>query len=251
MSDYQARLKLARDAYQATLPDLVEVNAGVARVGAQLAAPAAQLRRLLHLLGGGALLAGLGLIGGAALSEGGEAEPHRRDPSAAPGAPLPHGLQEPASAPGDMLQRASHPLQSEPAGWLVPFAAGSAVEADAISAPRAPASARAPARAGLVGGDAAAEAPAPALAAPPADWAAVSSALARGDAQQASGVLAALARSEDASTRAKALLGQAQIHLSKGERAEAGRLAAAAASVPGASAAIRMKAVRWAARASL
>jgi len=63
--------------------------------------------------------------------------------------------------------------------------------------------------------------------------------------------LAELASSDDASTRAKALLGQAQIHLSRGERAEAKRLAAAAANVPGASDVVRMKAVRWAARASL
>ena len=68
---------------------------------------------------------------------------------------------------------------------------------------------------------------------------------------QAWRVLEGLAASGDADTRAKALLGQAQLAFSRGDRAAAKRLTRAAASVPGASAAVREKALRWAARASL
>src|SRR5690606_864688 len=247
MSDYQARLKLAREAYQATLPDLEEVNAGVARVGSQLAPPATQLRRLMQLLGGGALVAGLGLMGSAALPDGDAGPPPvgATEPTEAPLAAVPHGHSEALQA---QLHAAKQPLQTQPAGRLVPITAGSAADADAPLPTSSAGGRRLPAR-GLQ--PPSVPQPEGATKAPGASWAAVSGALERGDSQAASGILAELASSDDASTRAKALLGQAQIHLSRGERAEAKRLAAAAANVPGASDVVRMKAVRWAARASL
>lgn len=251
MSDYQARIALARDAYRATQPTPGEVEATAARIEAQLASPAHHLRRLLHFLGGGALLGAgvLGALGGGPSSDSG----YR--PGAAPAVAADSAAPELASTHGSGSEKALGSL-GLPRGWVQPIQIEPDAAVDPVSeAPRTNPRGIVPAR--TLPKHAAAR-PLPAQApgeagggAIPPDWSQVSAALAAGDSARAGQVLDGLAASGDADTRAKALLGQAQLALSRGDRSEAKRLTTAAASVPGASAAVKEKALRWAARASL
>lgn len=254
MSDYQARIALARDAYRATQPTRSDVKAGTARVEAQLANPANHMRRLLQFLGGGALL-GAGLLAGlsdapsgavqpAALGSVGQAEAAASEAAASEAA---------ASQPS-----VGAPRLGLPQGWLQPLklnpAASEAADTAAEEPNRAETGRGVRSAAKRLSHDAAPvnkASGAKAQPVAPPDWSQVSSALADGDAARADRVLKGLASSGDADTRAKALLGQAQLALSRGDRGEAKRLTRAAASVPGASVAVRDKALRWAARASL
>ncbi|MEZ4371372.1 MAG: hypothetical protein R3B07_11135 [Polyangiaceae bacterium] len=254
MSDYQARIALARDAYRATQPTPSDVQAGTARVEAQLANPANHMRRLLQFLGGGALL-GAGLL--AALSDA----PSGAMQSAALGSvglPEAAASETAASEAAASQPSAGAPRLGLPQGWLQPLklnpAASEAVDTAEAESSRAETArgARSTAK-GLPPGAAPVNKASGAKSEPaaPPDWSQVSTALADGDPARADRVLKGLASNGDADTRAKALLGQAQLALSRGDRAEAKRLTRAAASVPGASVAVRDKALRWAARASL
>ncbi len=247
MSDYHARIALAREAYQATQPTPSELKAGTARVEAQLSSPARHMRRLMQFLGGGALL-GAGVL--AALSHA----PERSEAGA--GAAPDSSLAEPTRSAGVT------PSLGLPGGWLQPLQVSPDASIDSerplrAEDARARAGSKAPAGSGSRGTEAASSkgvaAPgAEAAKAPaPPDWSQVSAALAAGDSAGAGRVLEGLAASGDADTRAKALLGQAQLAFSRGDRAEAKRLTRAAAGVPGASPAVKAKALRWAARASL
>ncbi|MCA9643614.1 MAG: hypothetical protein KC492_23105, partial [Myxococcales bacterium] len=112
MSDYQARIALARDAYQATQPTAQQLAAGTVRVQAQLANPANHMRRLLQFLGGGALL-GAGLfaavsstpnegVQAAALGSVGQTEAAPSQPSAGSAKlGLPQGWLQPMQVDSD------------------------------------------------------------------------------------------------------------------------------------------------------
>ncbi|MGE0326190.1 MAG: hypothetical protein AB7S68_27930, partial [Polyangiaceae bacterium] len=122
MSDYQARIALARDAYRATQPTRSDVKAGTARVEAQLANPANHMRRLLQFLGGGALL-GAGLLAGlsdapsgavqpAALGSVGQAEAAASEAAASEAAASEAAASQPS---------VSAPRLGLPQGWLQPL----------------------------------------------------------------------------------------------------------------------------------
>ncbi|MCA9632358.1 MAG: hypothetical protein KC766_32115 [Myxococcales bacterium] len=247
MSDYRARIALARDAYRAAQPSPDEIRAGAARIESQLANPANHMRRLLQFLGGGALL-GAGVL--AVLN-------HAADDSGRPQ----EGLRASAADSAIVAANSSAGL-GQPQGWMQPMQVTPDVGRTAEDPPSPgdsqdeaggrPSSRGASTAKRSATTTKAVQSPGESKAAPPPpDWSQVSSALAAGDSPGAQRVLEGLAASGDADTRAKALLGQAQLAFSRGDRAAAKRLTRAAASVPGASAAVREKALRWAARASL
>lgn len=106
MSDYRARIALARDAYRAAQPSPDEIRAGAARIESQLANPANHMRRLLQFLGGGALL-GAGVL--AVLN-------HAADDSGRPQ----EGLRASAADSAIVAANSSAGL-GQPQGWMQPM----------------------------------------------------------------------------------------------------------------------------------